>query len=79
MTPFNLALHEHLMVNGCTHERVDADWEDDGDGENGPHLTGHPDFDVYEDATDRYVMRDDGDFYHEVRDLAFEEYMKSMP
>ena len=36
-----------LIAAGYVHEAIAADWFDDGDAENGPHLSGHPDLDVY--------------------------------
>jgi hypothetical protein len=58
--PFNLALHDYLLTLGATHEHVAEDWEDDGDAESGPHLTGHPAFDLYTLDDVEYVVTADG-------------------
>ena len=41
--------HAAALLNaaGYTCERHPATWHDDGDAENGPHLTGYPDFQVW--------------------------------
>lgn len=36
-----------LAALGYVHEFIPADWWDDGGPESGPHLSGHPDLDVY--------------------------------
>jgi hypothetical protein len=41
-----------LLAAGYEHQHVPEDFYDDGDAENGPHLGGHPDHDVYELALD---------------------------
>lgn len=52
--PFNLALHDHMMTLGYEWTRIPDSWEDDGDGESGPHLTGGPACDQYA-GPDEYV------------------------
>lgn len=76
--PFNLALHECLMRLGYSYQRVAADWEDDGDAENGPHLSGHDAFDEYEDADSRVYCSEGGDTGFEWRDLQAEEAAERM-
>ena len=46
--PFNLALHDFLMGQGFSHDRLPAHWEEMGDAESGPMgLHGHEAFDEY--------------------------------
>lgn len=40
-----------LVAAGYVHEFHPAEWYDDGGVENGPHLSGHPDLDVWTMAT----------------------------
>jgi hypothetical protein len=47
MEPFNLAAHEALLAAGYSYEQFEECWEDDGDPENGPSLSGHSAFDWY--------------------------------
>jgi hypothetical protein len=51
--------HKELLASDYTHTHVEASWSDDGDAENGPHLSGGP-------AYDEYSLRD-GDTVHLVR------------
>lgn len=46
--PENLAAHEFFTNNGWQYTFCPNDFEDDGDAESGPHLTGNPDADLYE-------------------------------
>ena len=39
--PFDHHAARLLAACGCVCERHEADWHDDGDSENGPHLSGH--------------------------------------
>jgi hypothetical protein len=70
--PFNAAAHEALLAAGYKHERVEASWEDDGDAENGPHLSGGPAYDEYKDADSRVVVQEEGKAFYEIRDLELE-------
>lgn len=45
--PFNIKIHTSLLALGFTHKHYEADWYDDGNAENGPHLSGGPGFDEY--------------------------------
>lgn len=45
--PFNPALHAFLTDAGFGYSHHEASWEDVGDAENGPELTGGPAFDEY--------------------------------
>ncbi len=78
MTPFNLSLHDHLMTLGFTHERVENSFEDIGEAESGPELSGGPAYDVYQDAASFVYMSEHGESGTELRDLEMEEYVKSM-
>ena len=47
-----------LLACGFTCTQVPAEWEDDGDVENGPNLTGHDDYDSW--------TKEEVDHVHEV-------------
>jgi hypothetical protein len=54
-------------------------FEDDGDAESGPHLTGGPAYDEYESADDRVIIDHNGHFaHHEKRDLEWEAHCDAM-
>lgn len=58
---FNPAFHAFMMTfKDATHERIEADWEDTGDAENGPELTGHPAFDLYVLDGIEYIVDEHG-------------------
>lgn len=77
--PFNLALHEHLTQLGFHREvRQEACWEDTGDAESGPSLSGHPAYDQYTGPRDLFFVDEHGHFHHEVRDLEMEAYVEAM-
>jgi hypothetical protein len=46
--PHHALLHETLVEAGYSYTREPCTFEDDGDAESGPHLTGGPEFDQYE-------------------------------
>jgi hypothetical protein len=74
--PYNLALHEHLLSLGFKYEgRVEAHWEDDGDPENGPHLSGWPAHDQYTGPNDLFFVDENGRMHHE---LELEAYCEAM-
>ncbi len=76
---FNEDVHQCLTELGFTHTHHMEDFEDDGDGESGPHLTGGPAFDEYEDASERIIVDHHGMVVsREDRDLAFEAYCARM-
>lgn len=57
---FNPAFHAFMIQQGASHQRVEANWEDVGDPENGPKLEGYPAYDMYNlDGTD-YAMFENG-------------------
>jgi hypothetical protein len=73
---FNLSAHAGLVALGFQHTRHEADWEDEGDGESGPRLTGGPAWDEYEDADFRVVVDDHGMVaLWEPRDLQLEAWI----
>jgi len=61
-TPFNLALHDHLIALGFHHDRIPAYWADDGDAENGPDLSGCMTHDRYDGDGIAFVVFEDGMF-----------------
>jgi hypothetical protein len=74
LQPFNPAADEMLRALGYTRQRIEADWEDAGDAENGPDLHGHPAFDEYTDGTCFVYVGEDGDTGFEMRDLEMENF-----
>ncbi len=76
--PYNLALHEHLMSLGYEYQRFACTFEDAGDAENGPHLTGGPAYDMYSSPTEFIYATEGGVLDHEDRNLAFEKMMAEM-
>lgn len=53
--------HQMLTDEGaCSHEHFRESWEDDGDAENGPSLSGGPAFDVYTTESHSIVITGDG-------------------
>jgi hypothetical protein len=74
-TPFNLALHEHLLALGYEHERMGESYAEIGDGESGPELEGGPAYDVYR-GSDEYVYSSAGGILDRTaRDLALEAWL----
>ena len=61
MRAFNTAAHAALIAAGYVHERHDADWQDTGDAENGPELSGGPAFDLYTDADSVVMISESGE------------------
>lgn len=57
---FNPAFHAFMMMLGATHERLPKHWEDTGDAENGPELSGFASHDIYELDGVEYVVFEDG-------------------
>ena len=49
LAPFSSA-HAFLIELGFELTHYEADWHDDGDGENGPRLAGGPAYDEYSDG-----------------------------
>lgn len=76
--PFNAAAHEFLLSIGYKHERVEAEWSDVGDAENGPDLVGHDGFDHYVDADSMVAIMENGEADFEWRDLELEEAERQM-
>lgn len=75
--PFNADIHAALLAEGFAFTPHEADFEDDGDGESGPHLTGGPAWDEYESDDERIVVAHNGAVVHrEPRDLAFEAWVE---
>lgn len=77
--PFNPDIHAALLVEGFTLTQHEDDFEDDGDAESGPHLTGGPAWDEYQSADEMIVVDHHGAVVHrEPRDLEREAYEASM-
>ena len=73
--PLNVMIHNHLVSMGYVLKAYAAHFWDDGDGESGPHLDGHPAYDVYESPDHRIVVDHRGHVdVFEDRDLAFERW-----
>ncbi len=75
---YNQALHVHLLAHGYTHERVPADWEDHGDAETGPMVTGGPAYDMYIGADEMVFSGETGVLDRVARDLEMEKHMEGM-
>lgn len=57
----NQWLHNMLTDQGAvTHEHEPESWEDDGDGESGPHITGGPAFDRYTSESHCFIINASG-------------------
>lgn len=77
-TILNHAAHEALTIAGYDYTHFDCTFEDIGDPENGPELTGHPSFDLYADADSYVYISEGGDTAYEIRDLEFEAHCERM-
>jgi hypothetical protein len=75
VTPFNLALHEHLLAQGYEHRRIDADWEDVGTADSGPLLHGHNAYDEYAGKDELVFSTEEGELDREPRDYMFELWL----
>ncbi|MBY0561504.1 hypothetical protein [Hyphomicrobium sp.] len=72
---FNVALHQHLTRLGYRHRRVDAQFEDRGNGESGPMISTFPAYDEYK-SFDEYVFATaEGRIEVEPRDQHFEAWV----
>jgi len=58
--PFNLAFDAFMNANDSQRTRIPASWEDTGDAENGPHLTGCAAHDLYLLDDVEYAVFEDG-------------------
>jgi hypothetical protein len=77
--PFNRGTHDQLVALGYVRTHYPESFEDDGDAESGPHLTGGPAYDEYESADDRVIIDHNGHFaHHEKRDLEWEAHCDAM-
>jgi len=76
MQPYNQDAHANLIALGYEHKHYEADYEDVGDAESGPMLSGHPGFDEYYSDIDLIIIGHDGLFtHHDMRDLEAERFM----
>lgn len=76
ITPFNIALDEHLVGLGYTRIRMEASYEDVGNGETGPIVHGCPAYDEYTSPDDYVFFSENGTANHELRDLEFEAWIE---
>jgi len=58
---FNPGIHEHLLAQGYEHHQYPADWEDVGNGESGPMLSGGPAWDYYGNGKDFLAVSEKGE------------------
>jgi hypothetical protein len=75
MTIFNPVAHTLLTDQGAyVHTHFDDTFEDVGDAENGPELTGGPAFDEYSGESHYLIIDHTTTFVHQQeRDFAFEQ------
>lgn len=57
--------HHHLLDLGFEHTRIEAFWEDTGDGESGPMVSGHNGFDQYESGNEVVYLSPEGEAAYE--------------
>jgi hypothetical protein len=73
---YNAAVDAQLVEMGYKRTWHPDSFEDTGDGESGPHLTGGPAFDEYESADERIIIDESGHCAHrELRDLEMEKFI----
>jgi hypothetical protein len=77
--PYNPEIHAHLVELGYERTWYEDSFEDDGDGESGPHLIGGPAYEEYASATDYIFFVEGGHFAHyQLRDLEMEKFVDQM-
>ncbi len=74
---YNQALHIHLLAHGYEHERVEASWEDHGDAETGPMVSGGPAYDMYLGPDEVVFATEDGLLDRISCDVAFEKALEA--
>ncbi len=77
LNAYNQALHVHLLAHSYTHDRIPASWEDCGDAENGPMVSGGPAYDLYIGADEMVFATEDGVLDRVARDLEFEKWLEA--
>ena len=60
---FNPGIHEHLLAQGYEYHHNPADWQDVGDCENGPELSGGPAWDCYSNGKDYLAVDEEGEVH----------------
>ena len=76
-TPFNQDIHDNLVAMGYVPTLYECTFEDVGDAENGPELTGDPAFDEYKGPAEYVIVDESGHVVHrEERDLVFEAWIE---
>jgi hypothetical protein len=74
--PFNLNAHANMVAEGFMYVQHEADFEDDGDAESGPHLVGGPAWDEYVDKDMRFIFSNNGVLVHQENyDPEFEAFI----
>jgi len=77
--PYNLALHNHLVLLGYLHSHENADF-DDGDPENSPGTWGHLAYDTYEGLDEYVFVSETGETDRQNRDNDLERWLaNAMP
>jgi hypothetical protein len=75
-TPFNAVLHEEFLKLGFEYTHYEDSFEDDGDGESGPHLIGAPAYDEYRNERVYMIVDTEGKLIHCIkRDLEMEKFI----
>jgi hypothetical protein len=75
--PYNLAAHHHLRAMGYKHTHYNSDFEDIGDAENGPCLTGSYGFDEYAKEDHYIVIDEEGRAFYETEIMEFPDFLFS--
>ena len=70
--------HHHLLELGYVHTHNEADWEDDGDAESGPHLSGGPAYDEYYVPGHSIYVEENGTIHQETRDPDEDRFIERM-
>ena len=77
--PFNENIHYWLFWMEYDYHHVEESFEDDGNAESGPHLSGYPAYDEYRNDEEYLIIDYFGHFVHrEKRDLEFEKFLEEM-
>ena len=71
--PNNPAAHEYLLSLGYSHTYHEADFEDTGNGESGPMVTGWSGYDEYTGPDEYIFISDQGNTDYGLRDLEAEK------
>lgn len=61
--------HHHLLELGFEHRTIPADWEDTGNAESGPCLSGHESYEQYELGDMTVYIGNDGETGFDIWDI----------